>query len=166
MLARVVEYLRSSGVPFRLESYPSPESEPKVARSVRPRKTIEVESHVAIIDGRPAVVCVPVGDELNLAGLRNLLHAEIVEEGSVDDLPWFLDRTEAPLPPLGRLFGVPLFVDERVANASDICFAASSTTDFVELLYDDLARIEQPRVGQVGIAGEPPPAEAPAPPLH
>jgi hypothetical protein len=96
---------------------------------------------------------------LNLAGLRNFLRAEIVEEGGPGDLPWFLDGASAPLPPLGRIFGVPLFVDERVANAPVVCFAAFATTDFVEMTYDDLARLEQPRIAPVGIAGELPAAE-------
>jgi Ala-tRNA(Pro) deacylase len=162
MLARVVEYLRSNGVPFRLESYPSPEPEPQVAYPVRPPTTMHVETRVLLIDGRPAIGCIPRGDELNLAGLRNSLGGNIVDEGGPDDLPWFLDAEGAPLPPLGRMFGVPVFMDERVANAPVVCFAAFAPTDFVEVPYDDLARIEQPRVGPIGIAGELPRAE----PLH
>ena len=162
MLTHVVEYLRSNDVPFRLESYPSPEPEPQVSYPVGPRTIMHVETRVLLIDGRPAIACIPRGDELNLAGLRNSLGAKIVEEGGRDDLPWFLDGEGEPLPPLGRLFGVPVFIDERVAQAPVVCFAAFARTDFVEVPYNDLARIEQPRVGPVGIAGELPPAE----PLH
>jgi hypothetical protein len=159
MLVRVVEYLRANGVPFRLQSYPSPEPEPLVAYPVTPPSTLTVDTRVILIDGRPGIGCIPLGDTLNLAGLRNFLRAEIVEEGGPGDLPWFLDETSAPLPPLGRIFGVPLFVDERVANAAVVCFAAFATTDFVEMTYDDLARLEQPRIAPVGIAGELPAAE-------
>jgi prolyl-tRNA editing enzyme YbaK/EbsC (Cys-tRNA(Pro) deacylase) len=159
MLARVVEYLRSNDVPFRLESYPSPELEPHVAHAVRPRTALSVDARIVLIDGRPAIGCVPTGEELNTAGLRNNLGAEIVEEGTIDDLPWFLDQVSTPMPPLGRLFGVPLFVDERVAAAQMVCFAAFAPNDFIEMAYDDLARIEQPRIAPVGVAGELPPAE-------
>jgi hypothetical protein len=159
MLARVVEYLRTNDVPFRLESFPSPEPEPAVAHPLRSGSAVLVDSRVLLVDGRPAIACMPKGDELNLAGIRNILNAELVEEGGLDDLPWFLDQVGSPMPPLGRLFGVPLFVDERVASAAMLCFAAFSTADFIEMTYDDLARIEQPRVGPVGVAGELPPAE-------
>jgi prolyl-tRNA editing enzyme YbaK/EbsC (Cys-tRNA(Pro) deacylase) len=159
MLARVVEYLRTNDIPFRVESYPSPEPEPAVAHAVHPAGTINVESHVLLVDGRPAIACVPRGEGLNLAGLRNALNAELVEEGNLDDLPWFLEEEGSSIPPLGRLFGVPLFVDERVATSPALCFAAFSPTDFVEVNYNDLARLEQPRVGSLALAGELPPAE-------
>jgi Ala-tRNA(Pro) deacylase len=158
MLARVVEYLRTNDVPFRLESFPSPEPEPAVAYHLRSEHAVHVESRVLLVDGRPAIACIPRGDALNLAGIRNSLNAELVEEGGLDDLPWFLDQASSSMAPLGRLFGVPLFVDERVTTAAVVCFAAFSPTDFVEMTYDDLARLEQPRVGSVGMAGELPPA--------
>src|SRR5690349_10402278 len=112
MLARVVEYLRTNDIPFRLESYPSPEPEPAVAHPIHADTAINVESHVLLIDGRPAIGCIARGEELNLSGLRNSLGAEIVEEGGLDDLPWFLGEEGSIMPPLGRMFGVPLFVDE------------------------------------------------------
>lgn len=160
MLPRVVEYLRSNGVPFRLQSYPSPEPGPPVAYRVASATTL-VETRVLLVDGRPTIGCIPRGDNLNLTGFREHTKAEIIEEGSLDDLPWFFDGTAAPIPPLGRLFGVPLFVDERVSNSDVICFAAFAPTDSIEMTYDDLARLEQPRVVPLAIAGE-----LPAPSLH
>jgi Ala-tRNA(Pro) deacylase len=159
MLARVVEYLRMHDVTFRLESFPSPEPQPAVAHHLPLENMLDVESRVLLVDGRPAIACIPRGDELNLSGLRNSINAELVEEGELEDLPWFLEQGESSMPPLGRMFGVPLFVDERVASAPALCFAAFSPTDFVEIAYDDLARLEQPRVAPVGVAGELPPAE-------
>lgn len=159
MLARVVEYLRRNDVPFRLESYPSPEPEPSVAHPLHSNAAVNVESRVLLVDGRPGIACIARGDELNIAGLRNSLNAELVEEGGLDDLPWFLDEEGTTMPPLGRLFGVPLFVDERVASSAIVCFSAFSPTDFLEMSYDDLARLEQPRVAPVGMAGELPAAE-------
>ena len=160
MLPRVVEYLRANGVPFRLQSHPSPEPDPPVAYRVAPTATF-VETHVLLVDGRPTIGCIPRGDHLNLAGFREYTKAEIIEEGSLDDLPWFFDGTAAPIPPLGRLFGVPLFVDDRVSNSDVICVSAFAPTDSVEMTYDDLARLEQPRVAPLAIAGE-----LAAPPLH
>jgi Ala-tRNA(Pro) deacylase len=159
MLSRVVEYLRTNDIPFRLESYPSPEPEPVVAHSMHSESAVDVESHVLLIDGRPAIACVPRGEEINLAGLRNSVGAELVEKGGLEDLPWFLGEEGTTMPPFGRMFGVPLFVDERVTKATILCFSAFSPDDFVEMAYDDLARLEQPRVAPVGMAGELPAAE-------
>ena len=152
MLAKVVEYLRSNGIPFRLESYPSPEPLPPVAH--RLGRAMAVDTWILVIDGRLSLACVPSGEKMDLFGLRANLGAEMVTEATIDDMPQGFGEAGLPAPPLGRLFGLPLFVDASVANAEVICFAAFAPTDFVEVTYDDFARIERPRVADFIRAGE------------
>lgn len=162
MLGRVVEYLRSNAVPFRLVSYPSPEPQPPVAHLVRPEHgLLAIDTRVLLVDGRLALGVVPRDEAIDALGLRASLGATIVEEGGPVDLPWPFANASPPIPPLGRLFGAAVFVDENVAGASLISFAAFAGTDFVEMLYDDFARVEQPRIMQLARAGELPPA-----PMH
>jgi Ala-tRNA(Pro) deacylase len=163
MLEKVVEYLRLNGIPFRLESYPSPEPLPNVARPpTRPQSgTMTVDTWILFIDGRLSLAAVPSGERMDLFGLRANLGAEMVREASVEDLvegPFVAQGL--PAPPLGRLFGVPVLVDRRVADAQVICFAAFAPYDFIEVAYDDFARVEQPRVADFIRAGELP--EAPS----
>jgi prolyl-tRNA editing enzyme YbaK/EbsC (Cys-tRNA(Pro) deacylase) len=160
LLSRVVEYMRSSGVPFRLESYPSPESAPGVA-AARPAGSVMVDTHILIVDGRPAIAVTPHGEGMNLLGLRADLGAEFVQEGEIGDLPWPYDDAEGPVPPFGRMFGAPVFIDPSVIASNDIEFGVFGSTDFIEMPYDEFARLEQPRVAELVAAGELPP-----PPLH
>jgi hypothetical protein len=160
MLARVVEYLHSHNVPFRLLSFPSVEPEPPVVFPIRPAG-LAVQTRVLLVDGRPIIAAVPSGDRLNLPGIRAELNARIVEEGSMEDLPWPFGGAGSPLPPFARLFGMPLFIDEAIGNAAVLCLMAFAPTDFIEITYDDYLRLEQPRVGKIAEAGELPP-----PPLH
>jgi prolyl-tRNA editing enzyme YbaK/EbsC (Cys-tRNA(Pro) deacylase) len=62
-----------------------------------------------------------------------------------------------PIPPLGRLVGVPLFVDVRVAELPNVAFRAFGPNDYLEISYDDLALVEHPRVAAFGEAGVLPP---------
>jgi prolyl-tRNA editing enzyme YbaK/EbsC (Cys-tRNA(Pro) deacylase) len=157
MLGRVVDYLRSNGVAFQLMSQPSPEPEPAVARKLGPPGTITIDTRILLVDGRLAIGCVLQGEELDHPGLRSDLGAKIVQDGTSTDLPWPFEQAGLPIPPLGRLFGAAVFVDARVAAAPWISFAAFSATDMVELIFDDFARLEQPRVMALAIAGELPP---------
>jgi hypothetical protein len=160
MLARVVEYLRSNDVPFRLASYPSPEPEPSVAH--RAPEAVAVETHVLLIDERTTLACVPRGDKVNVPGLLAALNAELVEEeGGRETLPWPFTGAVPPFPPLGRLFGTPLILDESLLRAPVLTFQVFSAFDFVEIDYDDFARLEHPRIEAVAVAGE-----LPAPSLH
>jgi len=91
---------------------------------------------------------------MDLLGLRANLGAELITEATIPDFLGAFGDVGLPAPPLGRLFGLPVFVDISVANAQAICFAAFSPTDFVEVNYDDFARIEHPRVADFIRAGE------------
>jgi Ala-tRNA(Pro) deacylase len=159
MLPKLVEYLKANGAAFRLASYPSPEPEPPVAHAVRPPGALVLDTHLLLIDGRLTLACVPRGEKVNVPGLRATIPAEIVAvEETNDALPSLRSDLGRLIPPFGRLFGLPLLVDEAVTLAPVICFEAFTGTDFVEMAYDDFARIEQPRVAAVAMAGELPPA--------
>jgi prolyl-tRNA editing enzyme YbaK/EbsC (Cys-tRNA(Pro) deacylase) len=157
MLAKVVEYLRSNGVPFRLLSYAASEPEPRVAH--RSPETLAVDTHVVLIDGRASLACLPRGEKVNIPGLLATLHARFIEEqGARDVLPWPFGSSAFPIPPLGRMLGAPLFVDQALLRAPILCFEAFSRNDFLELTFDDFARLERPRVEAVAVAGELPAA--------
>ena len=83
ILGIVVEYIRSNGAPFRLLSDPSPEPAPGVAVPARPEGSVMVDTHVLLIDGRPAIGVVPKGEGMNLLGLRAKIGAELVQEGTI-----------------------------------------------------------------------------------
>jgi Ala-tRNA(Pro) deacylase len=157
MLAKVVEYLRSNGVPFRLLSFPSPEPAPRVAH--RSPESVVVETHVLLIDGRPTLACIPRGERVNVAGLLATLNASLIEEeGARETLPWPFGGETVPIPPLGRLFGTPLLIDEALLRVPVLSFETFSSTDFLELTFDDFARLERPRIEAVAMAGELPQA--------
>ena len=151
MLERVVHYLHSHDVPFRLSSYPSPEPLPGVAYRLPPGGVM-VETSVLLVDGQPTIACVVQGAKLNLASLENELG--MVVEGSAEDLPSPFKGAGGPTPPLGRAMGLLTLIDEAVAMASAVVFAAFSSNDIVEIPYDDFSRLEQPRVASFAAFGE------------
>jgi prolyl-tRNA editing enzyme YbaK/EbsC (Cys-tRNA(Pro) deacylase) len=152
MIEAIVRYLRGSGVPFRMTSYPMPEPEPPVAhRFVAGARLVDV--HVVLVDGRPALVCIPAGAHVDLAALANETGAAVLETTSAELRDEYRGAPE-PLPPLGGVFGVPLFVDEQVLQAPVVAFRAFSSNDYVELSYDDLALLERPRVAAFALWGE------------
>jgi hypothetical protein len=152
MLERVVAYLRSRGVPFRLFSHPSPEPLPSVGHAL-PRGGVAVDGHVVLVGGRPAIACVPRGDLVNLERLSAELGISVVA-GSPADLPAPYTGASAPIPPLGGELGTLVLVDESMNASSVIAFEAFAPTDCFELLYDDFARLERPRLASFADRGE------------
>jgi prolyl-tRNA editing enzyme YbaK/EbsC (Cys-tRNA(Pro) deacylase) len=144
MIDEVVRYLRRAGIPFRATSYPSPEPEPAVAFKFPPGAQL-VDVHVVLVDGSPALAVARAGATLNYAAFARTTGATVTDSSS-DDLPAPYRGTAGPLPPLGGVFGLPLFVDEQLLEAARLVFRAFDRNDYVELLYEDLALVERPRV--------------------
>jgi prolyl-tRNA editing enzyme YbaK/EbsC (Cys-tRNA(Pro) deacylase) len=152
MIETVVHYLHEAGIPFRVISYPAPEPLPAVA--YRPMPTAQlVETHVLLVDGRPALACTICGELVSLPALATEIGGVVVESNA-EDLSGDYRGATGPIPPLGRLMGVPLFVDARVAELPSVAFRAFGPNDYLEISYDDLALVERPRVVAFGEAGE------------
>jgi prolyl-tRNA editing enzyme YbaK/EbsC (Cys-tRNA(Pro) deacylase) len=144
MIDVVVRYLRKAGVPFRLTSYPSPEPQPAVAHPLQPGTQL-VDVHVVLVDGLPALACTPHGLPLDLAAF-GAQTGTTAFEASPAQLPESYRDSSEPLPALGGVFGVPLFVDEQILDADRVAFRAFGANDYVEMAYDDFALIECPRI--------------------
>ena len=155
MIDDVVRYLREGKVSFRAISYAAPEPEPAVAHRLPPGGQL-VDAHVVLVDGKPAIACIQSGEMVDLAALARETGAPALESSTAELLDQYRGAPE-PVPPLGGVFGVPLFVDERVAQAAVLTFRAFDANDYVELLYEDFARLERPRVAAFATAGELPP---------
>jgi Ala-tRNA(Pro) deacylase len=163
MLDAIVRYLHSSRVPFRLASYPSEEVEPKVAHPLTDGAVL-VTSRFLVVDGRLVLASTAASDHLDLRAVSAELGGNAIE-AAAEDLPEALMRGQGTgeIPPLGQLYGVPLVVDERIAEASMIAFAVFGS-DFIEIAYEDFSRQEQPLVASIVRAGELGPApRAPRP---
>jgi hypothetical protein len=152
MLDRVVSYLRSHGVSFRLSSYPSPEPLPPVLQPISPGGLM-VETCVIMAGGRPAIACLPRGTQLSLVRLTHELGVDVIEGTSADLAPPYKDA-DGPLPPLGGALGTLVVIDEKVSLASTIAFPAFSSTDILEIPYEEFSRLERPRIASFGIGGE------------
>jgi len=152
LLNDVIDYLRHAGAAFRLTSYPVPEPKPAIAHGLRPGGKI-VQTRVVQIDGRPALVCAPEGLQIDLASLGAALGATVLE-GGPRNLPGAYSDAPEPLPPLGHLLRVPLVIDQSLTTATSIAFRAFGSGSYIELAYEDFARIEQPKVISFAIAGE------------
>lgn len=161
MLERIVEYLRTNRVAFRLGSSPSSERLPSVAHHLPPGGRL-VETAVVLIAGRPAIACVAAGSGINERSLSAELGTAVIE-GSTAALPEPWRHLAGPVPPLGGLLGVPILLDHNLAAAGTLTFQAFSANDYFELSVDDFTRLECPRMCAIAIGGELPEATHHAP---
>ena len=149
MIEHAVRYLKQHSASFRLVSHPTTEPLPEVAQRPPPNGQM-VDTHVVLVDGAPGLACVPAGEPVDVVSLGQELHGMVLE-GSARDLPAPFNEAHC-LPPLGGLVGAPVFLDSRLSGAV-LAFRAFCKEDFIEVPFDDFARLEKPRVMVIAVAG-------------
>jgi hypothetical protein len=164
MLERIVLYLHSHLVPFRLSSHPSPEPRPLVAHRP-PSGGLYIQTHILLAGAEPAIACTARGAQLSLPRLRTELGI-IAVPGTPDDLPAPFNGATEPLPPLGGALGMLTILDASVATAAALSFAAFEPTDVFDVPFEDFARLERPRIASFAIGGELPEGERAAEPTR
>ena len=56
------------------------------------------------------------------------------------------------MPPFGNLYGIPVYVDTRLAEDEEIAFNACSHTEVMRLAFKDFERLAQPKVAPLTFA--------------
>jgi Ala-tRNA(Pro) deacylase len=99
------------------------------------------------VDGTLAMMVMPAAYRIDLTRLSRALGGrlvELAEETEFKDA--FPDCEVGAMPPFGNLYGMPVFVDSRLAAHPDIAFNAGTHTDAVQMPYKEFERLAQPEL--------------------
>ena len=99
--------------------------------------------------GRQFMVVLPASCRLDFAALRHVAGGgklSLVTEAEMDRL--FPDCETGAIPPFGKLYDLPLFVDACFPRSQDIVFQAGNHREVVRMSYAEYARLAQPIVGE------------------
>lgn len=102
-------------------------------------------------DGRFVMCALPACYRIDMDALGRQLQArqlQLAEEGKLAEL--FPDCELGAEPPIGRLYGMPLIMDESVVADSRVTFQAGTHSDAVTMSLSDFRRVAQPEMGYFG----------------
>lgn len=102
-------------------------------------------------DDQPVLAVVPASSRVDVDRLRALTGARSVRlatEREFESL--YPDCETGAMPPLGPLYGQPVYVDRSLVDAGEIVFNAGSHSDAIKVRYDDFHRVVHPTVGDFG----------------
>lgn len=143
------EYLNSQGVPFERLPHPPAFSAQEVAHSLHVSGKKLAKTVVLDADGCLVMAVLPGSHRLDLARLRELMGArrlEMLPESELARL--FPDCELGAIPPLGRLYGIEVWMDDAIAQFTEVVFTAGTHVDAVRMTYPDFRRLVSPRVGR------------------
>jgi Ala-tRNA(Pro) deacylase len=108
-------------------------------------KTVMVQ-----LDGRMAMAVVPASLRVDLEALKALAGAtaaRLAHETDFKEL--FPDCETGAMPPFGNLYGLPVYVADKLAEDEQIAFNAGSHNELIKLAFKDFERLVQPKVGRL-----------------
>jgi len=99
------------------------------------------------LDGDLAMAVLPASYQVDLEALRaatGVLTAELASEREFKQ--FFPDCETGAMPPFGNLYGIPVYVDETLAEDREIAFNAGSHYELIKMSYRDYERLVKPEV--------------------
>ena len=99
------------------------------------------------VDGKLAMMVMPAAYRVDLTRLSRALGGSEVELAQEEDFKdAFPDCELGAMPPFGKLYGVPVYVDSRMAEQPEIVFNAGSHTDAVRMPYVEFEKLAEPEM--------------------
>ena len=111
-----------------------------------------VKTVMVKLDGEMAMAVLPASETVTFAKLKKAAHAteaDLATEAEFQDL--FPNCEVGTMPPFGKLYGLPVYSDIRLAEDDEIAFCAGSHSELVRMRYIDYERLTIPEI--VSFAG-------------
>ncbi|MFI5335885.1 MAG: aminoacyl-tRNA deacylase [Opitutales bacterium] len=145
--AKVKAYLDSRRIKFVSIQHSAAYTAPEIAASVHVSGRDFAKTVIVMIEGEMAMVVLPASRRLLLADLREMIgtsHVRLSSEAEFKDR--FPDCEVGAMPPLGNLYGMPVYVSGYLAEEPEIAFNAGTHTEVIKMSYADFEILVQPTV--------------------
>jgi len=111
---------------------------------------------VIVKSGEQHVMTVlPADHQIDLKKIGKAIGKAASLAGEQDFKSLFHDCAIGAMPPFGNLYGLPTFVDKRLAQEDYIVFEAGTHTDAIKVSYRDYEKIVKPRVEDLAVKIQP-----------
>jgi Ala-tRNA(Pro) deacylase len=144
---RLEEYLRENGVPFEVQHHPRAITAQEVAATEHVPGKMLAKVVVVMVDGRMVMLSLPAPYQVDLEKVGKVLGAEearLAEEEEFEGA--FPDCEVGAMPPFGNLYGMPVYVEEALAEDETIFFRAGTHTDTMSVRYTDFEQLVEPTI--------------------
>lgn len=142
-------YLNNNGIPYQIIEHDPAFSAHGVSVATHVAEKEIAKTVILQIDGKFWMTVLRGDYKINLHMIKQAFAAHHVHLAHEEDLnTLFPDCQLGTMPPFGNLYGVPVLVDQALADDDQISFNACCYTKVVKIKYEDFRRLVNPLVGQ------------------
>jgi len=117
----------------------------EIAKSAHVPTKILAKTVIVKINGAPAMMVLPAAYQIDMENLSQALLGSAVELATEQEFfRLFPDCEVGAMPPFGNLYGMKVYVAERLTENDDIVFNAGTHSEVIQMTYKDYERLVQP----------------------
>lgn len=151
MLPRLKQLLEAERVPYQVHPHPVAYEATAVAAADHVPPSEMAKVLVLRSDRQFLMAVLPATRDLELERLRDAVGDPRLRLASEDEFAGLFPGCEpGAMPPFGRLFGLPLWVDDSLGREEETVFNAGNHRETVHLAYRDYVRVAHPAFGDFG----------------
>ncbi|NUS38201.1 MAG: YbaK/EbsC family protein [Lysobacter sp.] len=144
---RLHHFLDDAHVPYTALEHPRTVTAEETAHVTQIGNRHFAKTVMLKVDDRLAMMVMPAAYRVDLIRLSRALGGAAVDLADETEFRnAFPDCELGAMPPFGHLYGMPVYVDARLAQEPDIAFNAGSHTDVVRMPYAEFERLAQPEL--------------------
>ena len=146
-LAQLKEFLDSNAVKYVTVEHSAAYTAQEVAALAHVPGRAWAKTVMVRLDGKMAMAVVPASCRVVFDLLQEASGAREAELAPEQEFKNLCPGCElGAMPPFGNLFGMDVYVDESLAEDTEIAFSAGTHTEMMRLAFADYRRLVQPRV--------------------
>jgi Ala-tRNA(Pro) deacylase len=152
---QLIDCLNENKVHYEILHHPKAVTAQRIAQAehVKGRHHAKV---VMIKSGEQRLmVALPADHQIDLEKVGKVIGKTASLDNEKEFKSLFPDCAIGAMPPFGNLYGLPTYVDKRLAEQDYIVFEAGTHTDAVKMSYRDYEKIVKPEVGDLAIKLQP-----------
>jgi Ala-tRNA(Pro) deacylase len=148
---KLINYLNEKKVGYEILHHP----EAFTAQTIAAAEHVKGRHHAKVVmvkaGGEHLMTVLPADSRVDLEKLEKLTGKSTSLEREAEFKDLFPDCAPGTMPPFGDLYGVPTYVDRKLASEDYIVFEAGTHTDAIRLASSDYERAAKPRVEEFAV---------------
>lgn len=141
------QFLDLQNIPYRCYNHPPTYTAQDTAHVLHESGHNVAKTVILRVDGRLVMAVLPACEMIDLERFKEMtgaLWVELADEQEIEKLAPLCDK--GSIPPIGNLFGLPVYVSTSLTLDEVIAFTAGSHTEEIRMFYRDFEYLVQPQI--------------------
>jgi Ala-tRNA(Pro) deacylase len=148
---QLLNCLDQSGAAYEILQHPEAVTAQRIAQAAHIKARHQAKVVMVNSNGQDLMTVIPADRRIDLLKVEKLTGKPASLETEQDFKSVFHDCALGAMPPFGNLYGLPTYVDQKLAQEDYIVFEAGTHTDAIKVKYSDYEKIVRPQVADLAM---------------